>query len=147
MSLIPSISLRLELLLSALRRKRGEVFHNRRGAINGYDPVAYFLEQKSLAGKKEISCSWKRAIWYFSSMENKERFVAEPEKYAPQFGGFCAYGVNNGYKIHSDPNCWTIRQGKLYLNYNERIQQIWRADPEKYIQVAAENWERLKDRW
>ncbi|MEQ8532434.1 MAG: YHS domain-containing (seleno)protein [Imperialibacter sp.] len=142
-----SFSLRLELLLSALRRKRGKVFHNSRGAINGYDPVVYFLEQKSLAGKKEISCSWKGAKWCFSSMENKERFVAEPEKYAPQFGGFCAYGLHNGYKIHTDPNCWTIHEGKLYLNYNERVQGIWRMNPKKYIEIAAENWERLKGRY
>ncbi|WP_416866590.1 MAG: YHS domain-containing (seleno)protein [Imperialibacter sp.] len=144
---MPSLSLRLELLLSALRRKRGEVFHNKRGAINGYDPVAYFSEQKSIVGNKQISYSWKGAKWYFSSAANKENFASDPEKFMPQFGGFCAYGVHNGYKIHADPCCWTIFEERLYLNYNKRVQQMWRADPQKYIAVAAENWERLKDRY
>jgi YHS domain-containing protein len=142
-----SLSLRFELLISALRRKRGEVFHNSNGAINGYDPVAYFQNGQSTEGKKEFVHVWHGAKWYFSSGANRDKFAAHPEQFAPQFGGFCAYGAHNGYKIHTDPNCWTIRQGKLYLNYNERIHQIWLADSEKYIQVAAENWERLKDRY
>lgn len=144
---MPSLSLRLELLLSALRRKRGEVFHNKRGAINGYDPVAYFSEQKSIVGDEQITYTWKGAKWFFSSAANKENFASDPEKFMPQFGGFCAYGVHNGYKIHTDPCCWTIFEGKLYLNYNERVQEMWRADPEKYIEVAAENWERLKSKY
>ncbi len=139
-----SLSLRFELFLSALRRKRGTIFHNSRGAINGYDPVAYFENGEPVKGEKEFSHTWEGAKWYFSSAANRDLFMISPEKYAPQFGGFCAYGVHNGYKIHADPHSWTIYEGMLFLNYNERVQQIWRAEPDKCIEVATENWERLK---
>lgn len=147
MGLSQQLSLRLELFLSALRRKRGPVYHNRRGAICGYDPVAYFVAGQGAPGKKNISYVWNGARWYFDSEESRDLFAANPERYAPQFGGFCAYGVHNGYKIHSQPDCWTIFEGKLYLNYNRRVQEKWRADPSAFIETAKVNWERLKKKY
>jgi len=144
---LASLSLQISLLISDLGRKRGEVFHNWRGAIRGYDPVAYFTKKAAVKGDKSIYVDWKGARWYFVSADNRNQFASAPEKFAPQFGGFCAWGVRNGYKIHTDPCCWTIYNDKLYLNYSEAVQQKWRADPEKYIAVAAEKWGRLKGRY
>jgi len=142
-----SLSLRWELFVSALRRKRGSVFHNSKGAVNGYDVVAYFTEGKPAMGRKQISHRWNGAIWYFSSETHRALFAAHPDRYAPQFGGFCAYGVRNGYKIHTDPAAWTILKGKLYLNYSLSVQEKWRRNPEAFVAEGNGNWKNLKTKY
>jgi YHS domain-containing protein len=109
-------------------------------AIEGYDPVAYFTQSKAVKGKKSIAHEWKGATWLFASEENKAKFVAEPEKYAPRYGGYCAYAVSQGSTAGIDPEAFTVVDGKLYLNYSQKIQQQWEDDREKYIRDADTNW-------
>ena len=95
-----------------------EIFSTSDGAVQGYDVVAYFTESKPVKGTKEFTVYHSGESWYFSSAENLKTFKASPEKYKPQFGGYCAYGMSRGYKAKTDPEAWTIVDGKLYLNYN-----------------------------
>jgi YHS domain-containing protein len=86
-------------------------------AIEGYDPVAYFNEGRPVEGKSEFSQEWMDATWYFASAENRDLFAADPEKYAPQYGGYCAWAVSQGYTANIDPQAWKVVDDKLYLNY------------------------------
>ncbi len=124
---------------------QSEVFGTKEGAINGYDPVAYFTESKPIVGKKEISLMWKEQMWYFSSTENRESFKADPEKYEPQFGGYCAYGMSRGYKAKTDAEAWTIADGKLYLNYNLDVRKTWSEKQSELIDKANKNWPSVKN--
>ena len=112
-------------------------------AIKGYDPVAYFTEQKAVEGNKNLVYEWSSSQWLFSSQANLDAFKANPEKYAPQFGGFCAYGVSDNHKSPTDPNAWTIVDNKLYLNYNAKVKELWSKDIPKHIQKANEFWPAL----
>lgn len=109
-------------------------------AINGYDPVAYFLQDKPVKGSDEFSFEWKGAIWHFSSSENKEVFVASPEKYAPQYGGYCAYAVSRGYIAPTVPEAFSIVDDKLYLNFSLGVRKTWRKKMAKNIEKADKNW-------
>lgn len=109
-------------------------------AVSGYDPVAYFTQSKPVKGKKAISLSWNGATWRFSSEENKALFEKNPEKYAPQYGGYCAYAVAKNSTASGDPEQWTIHDGKLYLNYNQEINDTWRGDMLNFIDKADVNW-------
>jgi YHS domain-containing protein len=120
--------------------QKAAVFTHERGAISGYDPVAYFTAGKPVEGKKAFTYSWNGADWYFSTAANKEAFEASPEKYAPQYGGYCAYGMSKGYKAPTDPEAWTIRDNKLYLNYNKKVQQTWNENQQEFIEKADKNW-------
>ncbi|MBS29434.1 MAG: YHS domain protein [Alphaproteobacteria bacterium] len=97
------------------------VFNTGGKAIRGYDPVAYFTEEKAVKGKSEHSFTFQGAIWQFSSAANQELFAANPEKYAPQYGGYCAWAVVNNYTASIDPDAWSICDGKLYLNYSKLV--------------------------
>ncbi len=112
-------------------------------AIRGYDPVAYFTEQKPVEGNPELSLDWNGAIWRFVSAENRDRFVAEPTKYAPQFGGYCAWAVAHGYVYDADPEVWRISEGKLYLNFDQEVQAKWSQDIPGWVAHAEENWPKL----
>ena len=113
------------------------------GAIRGYDPVAYFTEKKPVKGKKDFSHKWKGATWYFSSARNRDLFRDNPEKYAPKYGGYCAYAVSQGYTASIVPEAWRIVDGKLYLNYSKGVQQTWEQDIPGYIKLGDKNWPRL----
>ena len=121
-----------------------EVFSKSNEAINGYDPVAYFTESKPVKGKKEFTFVWKESNWLFSSAKNRDLFKGDPEKYAPQFGGFCAYGVSEDHKSPTSPDAWTIVDGKLYLNYDKDVKELWSKDRDNCIKKANENWAELK---
>ena len=112
-------------------------------AIKGYDPVAYFSEQKATEGKNEFAYDWSGSKWLFSSQANLDAFKAEPQKYAPQYGGFCAYGVSENHKSPTDPNAWTVVDGKLYLNYNPKVKELWSKDIPTRIQKANQFWPSL----
>ena len=112
--------------------------------LQGYDAVAYFIDGKAVNGKKENSFVWKGETWYFSFAKNLEVFKLNPDKYAPQFGGFCAYGVADGHKAKTDPHAWSVVDGKLYLNYNKDVQQLWKKDQKNFIIKANENWPEVK---
>jgi YHS domain-containing protein len=109
-------------------------------AINGYDPVAYFTEKKPVAGKADITHSWKGTTWRFASAQNRDAFKAAPEKYAPQYGGYCAYAVAKGYTAKTDPQAWRVVDDKLYLNYSKSVQSTWEKDIPGYIRSGNKNW-------
>lgn len=109
-------------------------------AINGYDPVAYFKQSKPVAGDASLSSHWNGAKFLFSSAENKSAFDADPESFAPQYGGYCAYAVSKGYTATSDPDAWTIHDGKLYLNFSKTVRLLWSRDIPGHIESANGNW-------
>jgi YHS domain-containing protein len=112
-------------------------------AIKGFDSVAYFKQNAAIEGRDEFSLQWNGATWLFSSEENKALFSASPEQYAPQFGGYCAYAVAQNKTAGIDPTQFTVLDGKLYLNYNKKIQQTWLNDRDIYIVEAEKNWPAL----
>lgn len=112
-------------------------------AIRGYDAVAYFTEGKAVEGREEHSFEWKGAEWHFASAENKDLFAADPEKYAPQYGGYCAWAVAQGKTASTDPEAWKIVDGKLYLNYNRKIQEKWQEDVPGNVAKADESWPKI----
>ena len=112
-------------------------------AIRGYDTVAYFTEGKPVEGDDKFSTEYNEATWLFSSQENLDLFKADPEKYAPQYGGYCAYAVSQNSTASIKPELFTIHDGKLYLNYNESINKKWVADKESFIVQADANWPAL----
>ena len=90
-------------------------------ALKGYDVVAYFTEQRPVPGSEAFTHQWMGATWRFSSAQNRDQFAAEPERFAPQFGGYCAWAVSNNYTAPVDVTAWKIVDGKLYLNYNRKV--------------------------
>lgn len=106
-------------------------------AVRGYDTVAYFTLSKPVKGNQNFKSDWNGATWHFSSQEHKELFDADPVKYAPQYGGYCAYGIANDYVVKIDPAQWKIVDDKLYLNYDSNIQKRWLKNIDGYI-VAAD---------
>ncbi|NJL12307.1 MAG: YHS domain-containing protein [Microscillaceae bacterium] len=120
-----------------------EIFSTKSGAIQGYDPVAYFKAGKALKGQAAYKTTWKGATWYFANAENLAAFKTQPEKYAPQYGGYCAYAVSQGYTAKIDPEAWKIVKGKLYLNYNAQVQKTWEGQQTDFIQKANQNWPKI----
>lgn len=112
-------------------------------AIKGYDPVAYFTEGKAVKGSEEFTHEYKGATWQFATAEHRDLFAATPTKYEPQYGGWCAYAMADGKKFKIDPNAWQIHEGKLYLNYNAKIQKIWISERAKRIADADANWNKI----
>ncbi|MFK8016345.1 MAG: YHS domain-containing (seleno)protein [Gammaproteobacteria bacterium] len=109
-------------------------------ALKGYDTVAYFSEGKPVKGNKQFSTQWNGATWLFSSEENLNAFTKAPENYAPQYGGYCAWAVSEGYTASGDPKVWAVVDGKLYVNYNRKIGKRWQADRAAFIEKADANW-------
>jgi YHS domain-containing protein len=124
--------------------QNAEVFSTKAGAINGYDAVAYFTDSRPVKGNPKFTLKWAEATWYFSSKKNLELFKASPLMYAPQYGGYCAYGTSYGAKAPTMPEAWTIVNDKLYLNYNTDVQKDWRKDKDALIKKADENWPTVK---
>jgi YHS domain-containing protein len=109
-------------------------------ALNGYDAVAYLADGKPIRGLPHLSTSWSGAVWRFASAEHRDAFLKDPERYAPQFGGYCAWAVAHGYTANGDPEAWTIVDGRLYLNYSKRVQKRWEVDIPGYIIKGQGNW-------
>ncbi len=114
-------------------------------AIRGTDPVAYFLESRPVEGSAEYAFDWQGATWRFSSRANLDAFRADPERYAPQYGGYCAWAVANGYTASTDPEAWTIFKDKLYLNYSLSVQARWAEDIPGNVQRGDQNWPAVLD--
>lgn len=112
-------------------------------AIEGYDAVAYFTEQRAIEGSKQFEMNWRGANWRFSSEENLAAFREAPERFAPQYGGYCAWAVSQNDTAGIDPTQFTVHNGKLYLNYNEKISNRWRGDKEAFIADADLYWPQL----
>ena len=113
-------------------------------AIDGFDPVAYFNKGKAVKGLSTHSCEYRNITWHFSSAENRDKFLANPEKFSPQYGGFCAYSLSKNKIIHSDPKSFSIRDDKLYLYNNKRLaKKDAKAEKESYTfnqKVRDKNW-------
>ena len=115
-------------------------------AVGGYDPVAYFTEGKPVEGKKELTHVWKGVTWRFASEKNRDAFRAKPEAYAPQYGGYCAWAVSQDYTAKGDPKHWKIVDGKLYLNYDAKVQRDWEKDIPGHISKGDKNWPKVLGR-
>ena len=113
-------------------------------AIDGYDPVAYFKQGKPVEGDSDYTTEWMGAKWYFASAADRDAFARDPEKYAPQYGGYCAWAVSQGYTAKSDPDAWKIVNGKLYLNYSADVQATWVKDIPGNITKADANWPKIE---
>ena len=112
-------------------------------AVSGYDPVAYFTEGKPVEGDSAYEYKWNGATWRFASQANLDTFKANPEAYAPQFGGYCAWAVSQGYTASATPEAWRIVDGKLYLNYSKGVQSKWEQDVPGNIAKADKNWPKV----
>jgi YHS domain-containing protein len=109
-------------------------------AVEGYDLVAYFEDHKPVKGSEEFSFKHESATYQFASKAHLNTFKKNPEKYLPQYGGYCAYGVSRGYAVGVAPAAWSVVDGKLYLNYSLKVQKTWSEDKSGYIKKADGNW-------
>ena len=112
-------------------------------AIRGYDTVAYFTEGEPVDGSDEFTTEWMDATWRFASQEHLDLFEADPERYAPQYGGYCAYGVANDALVKIEPELFTIRDDKLYLNFDDDVQASWEEDIPGFIEQADAKFDAL----
>lgn len=139
--LIATAALPLAGLFAApLRAATAPVFATGGIAINGHDPVAYFSEKKPVMGAAENTLDWNGAIWNFASAKNRDLFAANPEAYAPQYGGYCAFAMARGYIAQTVPEAWSIYENKLYLNYSIAVRSMWSQDIPGHIQRAKKHW-------
>jgi YHS domain-containing protein len=117
---------------------------NRQGvAVEGYDVTAYFQQGKPVKGSDKFAYTWMGATWRFASAAGRDAFAAQPEKYAPQYGGYCAYAVSEGHTASIDPEAWKIVDGKLYLNYSKSVRVMWEKDIPGRVERADHNWPSL----
>ena len=109
-------------------------------AVHGYDAVAYFSDQQAIEGSPAFEQSWHGAKWRFVSAQHLAAFAADPERYAPQFGGYCAYAVSRGTTADGDPKQWAVVDQRLYLNNNAFAKSLWDRDRDASIAAGKINW-------
>ena len=109
-------------------------------AIKGYDAVAYFTDSKPVKGLPAFTYQWMGATWQYATAAHRDEFARTPEKFAPQYGGYCAYGVSQNHTAPIDPEAWTVRDGKLYLNYSQGVKKTWSKEVPKHVEQADKNW-------
>ena len=114
-------------------------------AIQGYDPVAYFTESAPVKGSPEFTASHEGATYRFASAANRDAFAADPARYAPAYGGFCAFGLAYGQKVDVDPEAFAVVDDTLYLNVNKDVQKRWQADVPGFVAEADGYWPQIKD--
>jgi len=117
-------------------------------SISGYDPVAYFTDGKPIQGRTEFEYLWHKLRWRFANGEHRDLFAKDPDRYAPQYDGYCAMGAAAGEAAHKDtvdPEAWAIVDGKLYLTHMRQAMDAWRENPAEYIKRAEGNWPAVKD--
>lgn len=144
-SLRPILPLAAALTLSfASVGYAAEIFTTNGVAINGYDPVAYFTNHRPVKGSDKYMATYKGATFHFASAAHRDAFAANPRRFAPQYGGYCAFGTAQGHKASTEPQAFTVVDNKLYLNYNDSVLKTWRQDVSGYIKKAEANWEKVK---
>jgi YHS domain-containing protein len=116
---------------------------NAKLALSGYDPVAYFVSAQAVRGEPTLTAPYQGGTFAFANDANRAAFIADPAKYAPQYGGYCAWAVSQGYTASSDPQAWKIVDGKLYLNYNKSVAATWAKDIPANIAKANANWPKI----
>jgi len=109
-------------------------------AINASDPIGYFTDEEPVPGLAEHEVMWNGAAWHFASAETAATFEADPETWAPVFGGYCAFAASRGYLAPTIPEAWTVYEGKLYMNANLRARELWLQDVPGNIAKGLENW-------
>jgi YHS domain-containing protein len=122
-----------------------QVFTTDGTAIRGYDPVAYFTDQKPVKGDPQFAFKHEGVTWLFASQQHLDVFKADPAKYSPQYGGYCAYGTSEGHKAPTQPDAWTVVNDKLYLNYNQGVKTEWSKNRSERIEKANQQWAVIKD--
>jgi len=132
------------LFMSIVPSFAGEYFEKDGVAIHGYDPIAYFAEMKPVKGLPDFQAEYQGSTFYFSTATNRDRFMIQPDKFAPQYGGYCAFGMAKGHKAVIDPDAFTVVHDKLYLNYSETVRSQWVSDIPGYIRKANANWPDVK---
>lgn len=143
------LSLTLVTLLLAVTvsfAQTSSVYSTAGKAINGYDPVAYFTDSMPVKGDSTITYAYEGTNWLFASAAHRDAFKADPQKYVPQYGGYCAFGTSRGYKAPTQPDAWTIVDDKLYLNYNTKVRAEWTKDLTVFIEKADKNWVEIKNK-
>jgi YHS domain-containing protein len=131
--------------IAQAKAQKSEIFAPGGKAIKGYDPVAFFTDSKPVKGVDSLTYQWKDATWLFASRKNLEAFKSDPDKYAPQYGGYCAYGLSQGHKAPTQTDTWTVVNDKLYFNYNSKVKEMWVKDEQNLIKTADEKWPAIKD--
>jgi hypothetical protein len=111
--------------------------------VDGYDVVAYFTDGRPTKGTPEFEREWHGVKWRFASAANRDAFAASPEKFAPAYGGFCAYAVSRNYTADTDPQAWEIVDGRLILNYSLQVRSLFQRDTPGNIRKADANWPAL----
>ncbi len=134
------------MVITAAYAQRAEIFTTDGKAVKGYDVVAFFKQSKPVKGADSLVFVYKGAQWLFASRENLDAFAASPEAYSPQYGGYCAYGMAEGHKAPVETDTWTVRDGKLYFNYNRKVKSLWMKEPSALIEEANKNWFVIKDK-
>jgi YHS domain-containing protein len=114
-------------------------------AIKGYDPVAYFTEGRAVDGSPAHTATYEGATFEFASAANRDLFAADPARYAPRYGGFCAFGTSRGYKADIDPRAFTVVGDRLYLNYNLEVREEWARDVPGHVARADANWPTVRE--
>jgi len=112
-------------------------------AIKGYDPVAYFTKGQPMKGNPEVTYSWNGAQWHFATATHRDMFAGSPERYAPQFGGFCSMALTRGEIKTIDPEAWKVIDGKLYLAFSKRGREKFDENTHVNIKKAEENWKKI----
>jgi YHS domain-containing protein len=145
-NIIKSIAVILLLSASAFAGELVNVAGASKAAVGGYDTVAFFTDSKPVNGSPFISAEYQGATYFFATEEHKKLFTENPEKYAPQFGGFCAFGVGLGKLFPVDISTWQVRNEKLYLNLNPDILKKFNADFAVNVTKADKNWPGLVEK-
>ena len=134
-------ALMLSLPASAAEVKDPDIYTDMHGrALKGYDAVAYHLERKPVKGSEDFAYEWKGATWWFSSAENRDKFMADPDRWAPQYGGYCAWGIAKDRVVGINPTIFRIFDDKLYLNLNMKVHKEWLGSHHGFIARADRKW-------
>lgn len=141
---IRSSAILFALIMSTSASYADEFFSTDGVAINGYDAVAYFSDRKPVKGSAAFTTIYRGVTFHFASAAHRDAFAKNPENYAPQYGGYCAFGTAQGHKAPTEPQAFTVIDGKLYLNYNDDVRKTWRTDVGANIKKANDNWASVK---
>jgi len=130
-------------LLSACSLNGKKVYQTSNVALQGFDPVAYFTQQKAVKGSALYAHTNGALTWHFSNEEHRQLFITNPVKYTPQYGGYCSYAMSYGLVVSSDPHAFTLLNDKLYLNYSLDVRSKWLKNTDKFIEQADVKWLKL----
>ena len=141
MRILTSLMLLLTLALAGCTSLSDKPIYTDQGyAVNGYDVVAYFSDNKAVKGSTEFELQFQGTRWLFASKQHLNQFKQSPQHFIPQYGGYCAYAMSSGFVVSSDPEAFTIFEDKLYLNYSLSVRENWLENKSQFIKEADEYW-------